>query len=163
MTVLRVGKHKGKSYSAVAESDRNYCSWLLRLGSHSTSRGLDKFASYLKKNHGGILPIGRHKGKFYKEIIEEDNDYCSWASQIEKPGDPLKDFVHYLKLHWKESDRDDSGAKGSEECKICFSAAINTVLVPCGHRGMCLACAERLDTCPYCKAPISLAQQCFDA
>ena len=172
MTVLRVGKHKGKSYSAVAESDRSYCSWVLRLGSHSTSSGLDKFsaflkkkhrhkgkyyteiveedtdycswvlrlgshstssgldkfASYLKKNHGGILPIGRHKGKFYKEIIEEDSDYCSWASQIEKPGDPLKDFAHYLKLHWKESDRDDSGAKGSEECKICFSAAINTVL-----------------------------------
>ena len=130
MTVLRVGKHKGKSYSAVAESDRSYCSWVLRLGSHSTSSGLDKFASYLKKNHGGILPIGRHKGKFYKEIIEEDSDYCSWASQIEKPGDPLKDFVHYLKLHWKESDRDreDSNAKGSEECKICFSAAISTVL-----------------------------------
>ena len=51
MTVLRVGKHKGKSYSAVAESDRSYCSWVLRLGSHSTSSGLDKFASYLKKNH----------------------------------------------------------------------------------------------------------------
>ena len=101
------------------------------------------------------MPIGRHKGKFYKEIIEEDNDYCSWASQIEKPGEPLRDFVHFLKLNWKESDREDSNAKGSEECKICFSAAINTVLVP--------ACAERLDTCPYCKAPISLAQQCFDA
>ena len=109
------------------------------------------------------MPIGRHKGKFYKEIIEEDNDYCSWASQIEKPGEPLRDFVHFLKLNWKESDREDSNAKGSEECKICFSAAINTVLVPCGHRAMCLSCAERLDECPYCKAKISLAQQCFDA
>ena len=77
MTVLRVGKHKGKSYSAVAESDRSYCSWVLRLGSHSTSSGLDKFASYLKKNHGGILPVGWHKGKFYKQIIEEDSNYLS--------------------------------------------------------------------------------------
>ena len=59
MTVLRVGKHKGKSYSAVAESDRSYCSWVLRLGSHSTSSGLDKFSAFLKKKHGGILPAQR--------------------------------------------------------------------------------------------------------
>ena len=95
MTVLRVGKHKGKTYSAVAE-DRSYCSWVLRLGSHSTSSGFDKFSAYLKKNHGGILPIGRHKGKSYKEIVEEDTDYCSGAVALEKPGKPLKDCARYL-------------------------------------------------------------------
>ena len=63
---LRVGKHKGKSYSSVTE-DRSYCSWILRLGPSSSSSNLDKFATWLKKNHGGILPVGRHKNKFYSE------------------------------------------------------------------------------------------------
>ena len=99
------------------------------------------------------MPIGRHKGKFYKEIIEEDSDYCSWASQIEKPGDPLKDFVHYLKLHWKEGDRDDSNAKESEECKICFSAAINTVLVPCSIAGCVLHAQNAWTYVPTARRP----------
>ena len=85
---LRVGKHKGKTYSSVADSDRSYCSWVLRIGPSSSSSNLDKFATWLKKNHGGILPVGRHKNKFYTEIIEQDAEYCAWAAQLEKCGEP---------------------------------------------------------------------------
>ena len=55
---LRVGKHKGKSFSEVASSDRGYCSWVLRLGSSANVGNLDKFSKHIKKNFGGVLAVG---------------------------------------------------------------------------------------------------------
>lgn len=44
------------------------------------------------------------------------------------------------------------------ECKICFDAPINTVLVPCGHLCVCLECSKRLvgssRVCPICRTKI---------
>ena len=160
---LRIGKHKGKTYSCVADSDRSYCAWVLRLGPSSTSSSLDKFCTYLKKHYGGILPVGRHKMKFYAEIVEEDKDYCAWAVQ-QKCGEPLRGFVEYLKkVNWKDADDDkEENASPSNECKICCASHISCVLVPCGHRAMCSSCAGRVDSCPFCKQPIALVQQRFD-
>ena len=154
---LRIGKHRGKKYSDVC-ADRPYCAWILRV--KASSGGLDKFAKYLEKEHGGILPIGKHKLKFYNEILKEDEDYCAWCLALVKPGEPLKDFVRYLK---QKSFKGDQDVGVGSECRICCEGPMNVVLVPCGHRGMCTNCAERLDLCPFCKEPILFAQKCYDA
>ena len=50
----------------------------------------------------------------------------------------------------------DAAAAG--ECKICFDAPINTVLLPCGHLCVCLECSKRLvgssRVCPICRTKI---------
>lgn len=52
----------------------------------------------------------------------------------------------------------DSGATGSNEedlCKICMDAAIDCVLLECGHMVTCTACGKQLVDCPMCRQNIS--------
>ena len=42
---------------------------------------LKRFREYLVKTHGGILTIGKHRGKFYDTVLGADPDYCEWAIQ----------------------------------------------------------------------------------
>jgi len=39
-------------------------------------------------------------------------------------------------------------------CSICFTSAIATVLLKCGHACVCAGCARRLTSCPLCRSPI---------
>ena len=36
------------------------------------------FATYLKQQHGGLMTVGKHAGKFFDELMKEDPD-CSWT------------------------------------------------------------------------------------
>ncbi|CAG0899294.1 unnamed protein product [Darwinula stevensoni] len=50
-------------------------------------------------------------------------------------------------------------------CNICLHNLVNTVLIRCGHLGLCYACALEQwvgpgqGLCPFCRAPISLIQK----
>ena len=76
---------------------------------------------------------------------------------------------------------------GNQEstCKVCYEAPVNSVLIPCGHAGLCVSCAQMQKTsgkgkpwfnlfpftmccfvqtfnvpnlfigCPFCRAPIN--------
>lgn len=59
----------------------------------------------------------------------------------------------------------DAGTAG--ECKICFDAPINTVLLPCGHLCVCLECSKRLTghsrVCPICRTKIRKVVRTFAA
>ena len=46
-------------------------------------------------------------------------------------------------------------------CKRCCERAIDTVLVPCGHKAYCKRCARALRECPICKAKIARVQTVF--
>ena len=39
-------------------------------------------------------------------------------------------------------------------CRICMNAVAKVAFVPCGHCYVCESCAEKLETCPFCRAPI---------
>ena len=44
------------------------------------------------------------------------------------------------------------------ECVVCLDALKSHVLVPCGHRCVCEACAERIQTgdpCPVCRKGVA--------
>jgi len=55
---------------------------------------------------------------------------------------------------------DEESYKNKLECKICFDATVNTVLLPCGHACCCRDCSVRLkfatwdSKCPICRARI---------
>ena len=78
MSVLRLGKHRGRSFNEITRLDRPYCAWVLRAKPESFQR----FHTYLRKTHGGILQVGRHKGMFFSEVLELESDYCFWVRTI---------------------------------------------------------------------------------
>uniref|UniRef100_A0A1I8HFD5 RING-type E3 ubiquitin transferase n=1 Tax=Macrostomum lignano TaxID=282301 RepID=A0A1I8HFD5_9PLAT len=49
----------------------------------------------------------------------------------------------------------------SRLCQICSDASVSIVFLPCGHMMACGGCANRLETCPICRAEICTRQACF--
>lgn len=64
-----------------------------------------------------------------------------------------------MQLECKGGDK----ANESELCIICFESKINTVLLECGHRAVCLLCAEKLFECPMCREKITRVIRIYDA
>ena len=60
LKMLRRGKHRGRRFEDVAAIDRGYCAWVLR----EKALPLHSFYRYLIKAHGGILNVGKHKGRY---------------------------------------------------------------------------------------------------
>ncbi|XP_064022820.1 E3 ubiquitin-protein ligase rififylin [Pogoniulus pusillus] len=72
-----------------------------------------------------------------------------------------KDLQHLV------SDTDDqpggAGLPGVEEnlCKICMDAAIDCVLLECGHMVTCTKCGKRMSECPICRQYVIRAVHVF--
>lgn len=43
----------------------------------------------------------------------------------------------------------------SISCAVCMETQINSILMPCAHEVACMRCAQRLNTCPVCRATVS--------
>ena len=61
------------------------------------------------------------------------------------------------------SKREVTSQNDKDACKICFSGAANTVIIPCGHMCACVECGSRLDLCPICRSQIIRIQEVFRA
>ena len=49
------------------------------------------------------------------------------------------------------------GLSEETECVICFAAARDCVLVPCGHAHTCMQCGGALASCPMCRSAVERA------
>ena len=147
--MLRLGKHRGRSYEEVSALDRGYCAWVLRDGTNGL--GFREFARFLRREHGGILRVGRHKNL-----------------SLESPGEPMKEFVAFVcaRLAEEEGEKEEPAYKRSRSqpftCQICFDATVRSVLVPCGHM-MCLECTAktRASKCPFCRRKVQQVVKTF--
>lgn len=60
-----------------------------------------------------------------------------------------------------EEDVDKAFNKDSDECHICMTNAVDIVLMPCGHSGLCEHCARKIISedgsmpCPYCRQSVT--------
>ena len=59
------------------------------------------------------------------------------------------------------SSASDSALAISQECVVCFDAAVAVVFVPCGHLATCLKCGPLLQLCPLCRTVVQMAQKVF--
>ena len=172
--VLKVGKYKGCKFEDAAQ-DRGYCSWILQ--ETSFSKPLAKFQAYLVKKHVGIVTVGKHKRKFYDEVLTDDPDYCDWVTTLKEPTF-FAEFQQYLKdKKLSEEDGDKPPSKkvkettsptnSTDKCKICYDNIVGCVFIPCGHLACCLRCGLRCDrdsgACPICQQEITLVTQTFRA
>ncbi|CAF3394617.1 unnamed protein product [Rotaria sp. Silwood2] len=52
------------------------------------------------------------------------------------------------------------------ECAICFEGQRDFLFIPCGHRGSCENCADKIiqdnSSCPFCRTPITGKQRVHD-
>ena len=62
--MLRAGTHRGERFEDAPYRDRAYCIWVLEAS--PAPQWFQRFASYARKTHGGILGIGGGGG-------------CGWA------------------------------------------------------------------------------------
>ena len=138
---MRHGKHRGHSFAEVAQMDRSYCAWVLRVEPDTFM----KFHKYLKKNHGGILEMGRHKGMFFNELLGSQQDYCTWVMNLQDPGSGFHKLIDWLKKRPAATTSASTEATSTTEtatkrfkreeaeCKICYDKITDSVFVPCGH------------------------------
>lgn len=49
----------------------------------------------------------------------------------------------------------------ADMCKLCYSAAIDTVILPCGHFAVCMDCGIHLDVCPFDRCSIEKLQPIY--
>ncbi|CAL4120914.1 unnamed protein product, partial [Meganyctiphanes norvegica] len=68
---------------------------------------------------------------------------------------PQSKFEEHVQNHFNESqEKESKSEEEEEECKICFDAPIDCVLVECGHLVACMMCGEELTECPICRETI---------
>lgn len=67
----------------------------------------------------------------------------------------------YLCPSGKESN-DDVPSVGDHSCQICFEHEHSTVMLPCGHGGVCWDCGVQMfaltEECPMCRNKIDLVR-----
>lgn len=114
--IVLFGKHRNKAFKVVAQEDPEYCAWVMSVASNtqaleSSSASLLAFASYLGKNRPELaelpmavaadtLTFGKYKGLLYKDVVQQDPDYCKWvAVQATQPdvSTSLKAFAEYVR------------------------------------------------------------------
>lgn len=87
---------------------------------------------------GGLLGIALFE---FQEEVDEENECSSESSDNEAAEMRMQ------------------AARSQDTCCICFTAGKEAALVPCGHKALCLACAEvikeRGQKCPICRSRVS--------
>ncbi|KAJ3372656.1 hypothetical protein GGF31_001678 [Allomyces arbusculus] len=85
-------------------------------------------------------------------LAAQDVDY---AGVLEK-ADLVKKVQRLMDEVRPPAEGDKAPAAVGEEntCKVCMDAAINCVLLECGHVGVCIDCAHKLNECPFCREKI---------
>ena len=52
------------------------------------------------------------------------------------------------------NDVPESSLGGTTTCIVCMVLPKSHLAVPCGHQSTCGTCAEQMQLCPYCRAPV---------
>ena len=95
----------------------------------------------------------------------QDFEGRNCVSAVTSPTTPLPDINGLRRSLSEPAPRSsESGEESLEEklermqeermCKICMDAEVSVVFLPCGHLSCCAVCANGMDFCPMCRAPI---------
>jgi len=106
---IQFGKHAGKTYEDVRQTDPGYCHFVMSLSGHGSGDGVNNFADWLadqeipEANATTLVGFGKYSDKTYEAVLFLDPDYCVFVQkrQAEGPktaGDNnlFKDFAGWL-------------------------------------------------------------------
>ena len=155
-SLLRQGKHVGRTFEDVAKEDRSYVEWTLREGrSGELSPNLAAFAQYVKTEFGGLMTVGKHKDRYFSELLDADPGYADWCRTAATGGNVLSEFADYAaraRTSNTRNDDDDHGKSFGKSCMFCLEKPVNAAWIPCGHTVSCYECARHMEgRCPICR------------
>ena len=81
---ISFGKHCGRLISEIVEEDPSYLQWALRKREDpKSSEQLLEVAEYVREYFPEVegqtkVIFGKHKGKTFQAVLEEDEDYICW-------------------------------------------------------------------------------------
>ena len=163
-TLLKQGKHIGRTFEEVCQTDRPYIDWVFREEkSGELSPNLAALVAYVRQKYGGLMTLGKHRGRYFSELLEQDPLYADWAMNVSCPGDPLRSFADYAAQASSKRKRGDvdenDGLSGN--CMFCLEKPVSAAWIPCGHTVACFDCATSMpNRCPICRQ-IGLVQKLF--
>ena len=117
--LLLNGKYKNHTFSH-AEADRGYCNWVL--GSPSLPLSLRLFQHYLKQRYGGIFFVGKHKGRFFDEVLQSDPAYTLWAMGLRDASGNLRDYQFYAASNYEAMLYAEGRDRSRMRCAVLFAA-----------------------------------------
>ena len=121
--LLLNGKYKDLTFLQ-AEADRGYCGWIL--GSQSLPLSLRLFQHYLRQRHGGLFSVGKHKGRFFDEVLHSDPAYTLWAMGLHDASGNLFEYQHFVasinEIDVQNSDRCARSRTRDIQLSSCFPA-----------------------------------------
>ena len=68
--------------------------------------------------------------------------------------DALRGIMKVREERRLKAREEDEERRKRGECAVCMAAAIDCVLLPCRHSGVCSACAQRMERCGLCRTRI---------
>ena len=146
---------------------------MLRSPANSLSPSLRLFQWYLRRKHGGIIRVGKHKGRHFN-----DPTYAMLVMGLDEPAGSLLEFKNYVvaatadvtpRFRSRSPNRPNGHVKGAQandlprvdipkECSVCYDLPIRTAFVGCGHMVCCTRCALEFKDkglpCPICRTSI---------
>jgi len=86
---ITVGKYTGYTFEQLWEEDRSGAMWIISKAEEGDcGKNFAMFADWAKATHpqGVVAPdlfvtFGKHRGRSYQEVLEDDPDYCEWIVQ----------------------------------------------------------------------------------
>lgn len=127
---------------------------LLRL-QNFTVKQLKNFLSAEAVNYDGLLEKHELYNKAKNLILDRRNNEKIMRQQAE------------AELKAQNLSGNSSGTPGlnidvdKDVCKVCWDAAINCVLLECGHMCACITCSKKLLECPICRQNVVRAVHVF--
>lgn len=106
-----------------------------------------------------------HEQQLHQElppsVLQQNNQQSQPILQYYTPASNESTSESPSQLSSNSSNSSNSSSSLNGICKICYSNAIELVFLPCGHSVSCLSCAQRLYSCPCCRATITTRIRTF--
>lgn len=99
--------------------------------------------------------------ELFPHNLQQNNQQSQQILQYHRPASSESIPESPSQLSTNSSNSSNSSSSLNGICKICYSNAIELVFLPCGHSVSCLSCAQRLYSCPCCRATITTRIRTF--
>lgn len=114
----------------------------------------------LNYNYGNNYDELRQQ-ELFPPVLQQNNQQPQQILQYHRPASSEPTSESPSQLSSNSSNSSNSFGSLNGICKICYSNAIELVFLPCGHSVSCLSCAQRLYSCPCCRATITTRIRTF--